>query len=268
MMSRRRTGEPGRGVVLALAWAVISFLVLPIAVIFPVSLTDTRYLSLPEHGLSLQHWAHFLTSEYWLSGIWQSALIGVVSAAIATISGTLAAIALWRLKARYKSLIFGLMMLPLVVPTIVYAIGLYRYLIDLGLLNSRLGVILAHAVTGLPYVIITVTAALGNFDPRLEQAARNLGATTSQTIRWVIVPNVLPGVLSGAVFAFAHSWDELVIVLFVGGRAVLTLPRLVWEGIHDNLDPVIAVVSAAMIAFTLLLMLAEILLRRLQEMRA
>ena len=123
-------------------------------------------------------------------------------------------------------------------------------------------------MTGLPYVVITVSAALSNFDPRLEQAARNLGATTSQTIRWIIVPNVLPGVLSGAVFAYAHSWDELVIVLFVGGRAVLTLPRLVWEGIHDNLDPVIAVVSAAMVAFTLLLMVAEILLRRLQERRA
>ena len=267
MMNRQRHHEAGRGVVLALSWMVISFLVLPIWVIFPVSFTDTRSLALPEHDLSL-HIGH-ASDQRILAGRHLAKrpdrhrldnprdCIGHARGhrAMATCG-------------RFKSLIFGLMMLPLVVPTIVYAIGLYRYLIDLGLLNSKLGVVLAHAVTGLPYVVITVSAALSNFDPRLEQAARNLGATTSQTIRWIIVPNVLPGVLSGAVFAYAHSWDELVIVLFVGGRAVLTLPRLVWEGIHDNLDPVIAVVSAAMVAFTLLLMVAEILLRRLQERRA
>jgi putative spermidine/putrescine transport system permease protein len=260
--------KPGRGTTLVLAWAVITFLVLPISVIFPISVTDTRYLSLPEHGLSAQHWTRFLTSDYWRAGIGQSVLIGILSTALATFAGTLAAIGLWRDTGRYKSLMFGLLMLPLVIPTIVYAIGLYRYLIDLGLVNSKLGVILAHGVTGLPYVVISVSAALSNFDPRLEQAARNLGASTSQTIRWIIVPNVMPGVLSGAVFAFAHSWDELVIVLFVGGRAVLTLPRLLWEGVHENLDPIIAVVSAAMVIFTLVLMLCEILLRRAQERHA
>ena len=124
-----------------------------------------------------------------------------------------------------------------------------------------LGVVLAHAVTGLPYVVLTVSASLSNLDPRLEQAARGLGASVGQTLRHVIVPNIVPGVLSGAIFAFIHSWDELIVVIFIGGRALFTLPRRMWDGINDNLDPVIAVVATGMILFTLLVLTAELSLR-------
>ena len=120
----------------------------------------------------------------------------------------------------------------------------------LDLVGTALGVVLAHAVTGLPYVVLTVSAALSNLDPRLEQAARGLGASLGQTLRYVIVPNIVPGVLSGAIFAFIHSWDELIVVIFIGGRALFTLPRRMWDGINDNLDPVIAVVATGMILFT------------------
>ena len=120
---------------------------------------------------------------------------------------------------------------------------------------------LAHTVTGLPYVVLTVSASLSNLDPRLEQAARGLGASIGQTLRYVIVPNIIPGVLSGAIFAFIHSWDELVVVIFIGGRALFTLPRRMWDGINDNLDPVIAVVATGMILFTLLVLTAELSLR-------
>ena len=127
---------------------------------------------------------------------------------------------------------------------------------------SALGVALAHAVTGLPYVVLTVSASLANLDPRLEQASRGLGASLGQTLRYVIVPNIVPGVLSGAIFAFIHSCDELVVVLFIGGRALFTLPRRMWDGINDNLDPVIAVVATGMILFTLLVLTAELSLRK------
>ena len=120
---------------------------------------------------------------------------------------------------------------------------------------------LAHAVTGLPYVVLTVSASLSNLDSRLEQAARGLGASVGQTLRYVIVPNVVPGVLSGAIFAFIHSWDELIVVIFIGGRALFTLPRRMWDGINDNLDPVIAVVATSMLLFTLLVLIAELSLR-------
>jgi len=246
----------------SIGWLVICFLVLPITIVFPVSLTDKRYLSLPEDGVSFSHYANLFTSAEWLGSIGQSAYIGVVATAISVVAGTLCAIGCWRLSSRAGELVRALMLLPIVVPTIVYALGIYRIYVDLDLVGTALGVVLAHAVTGLPYVVLTVSAALSNLDPRLEQAARGLGASLGQTLRHVIVPNILPGVLSGAIFAFIHSWDELVVVIFIGGRALFTLPRRMWDGINDNLDPVIAVVATGMILFTLLVLTAELSLRR------
>jgi putative spermidine/putrescine transport system permease protein len=249
------------GVIVALAWAVLSFLALPAFAVIPVSFTDTRYLSLPQEHLSLQHWRTFLSSREWLGSIWQSLWIAAVSTVAAVLAGTLCAVGCWRIASGLSEKVRGLMILPMAVPTIVYALGIYRIYVDLDLVGTALGVVLAHAVTGLPYVVLTVSAALSNLDPRLEQAARGLGASLGQTLRYVIVPNILPGVLSGAIFAFIHSWDELVVVLFIGGRALFTLPRRMWDGINDNLDPVIAVVATAMILFTLLVLTAELSLR-------
>jgi putative spermidine/putrescine transport system permease protein len=257
-MSRLQTS----GLVAALAWAVLSFLALPAFAVIPVSFTDTRYLALPQEHLSLQHWRAFLASREWLDSIWQSLWIAAVSTLAAVTAGTLCAVGCWRIASRLSDKVRGLMILPMAVPTIVYALGIYRIYVDLDLVGTALGVVLAHAVTGLPYVVLTVSAALSNLDPRLEQAARGLGASLGQTLRYVIVPNILPGVLSGAIFAFIHSWDELVVVIFIGGRALFTLPRRMWDGINDNLDPVIAVVATGMILFTLLVLTAELSLRK------
>ena len=249
------------GIVMALAWAVLSFLALPAFAVIPISFTDTRYLAMPQDGLSLEHWRTFLSSPAWLGSIWQSLWIAVVSTLIAVIVGTLCAVGCWRIASGLSEKVRGLMILPMAVPTIVYALGLYRLYVDLDLVGSAFGVVLAHSVTGLPYVVLTVSASLSNLDPRLEQAARGLGASIAQTLRHVIVPNIVPGVLSGAIFAFIHSWDELVVVIFIGGRALFTLPRRMWDGINDNLDPVIAVVATGMILFTLLVLTAELSLR-------
>lgn len=259
---------PVSGVVMALAWLVLSFLALPAFIVVPVSFTDTRYLSLPQEGVSLEHWRAFLTSREWLSSIWESLWIAVVSTAMAVVAGTLCAVACWRIASRRSERVRSAMILPLAVPTIVYALGIYRLYVQLDLVGTGLGVVLAHAVTGLPYVVLTVSASLSNLDPRLEQAARGLGASVGQTLRRVIVPNIVPGVLSGAIFAFIHSWDELIVVLFIGGRALFTLPRRMWDGINDNLDPVIAVVATAMLLFTLLVLVAELSLRSGREAAA
>jgi putative spermidine/putrescine transport system permease protein len=249
------------GLVAAFAWLVLSFLALPAFAVIPVSFTDTRYLAMPQDELSLQHWKTFLSSPQWLGSIWQSLWIAVVSTLAAVVAGTLCAIGCWRIASSLSDKVRGAMILPMAVPTIVYALGLYRLYVDLDLVGSALGVVLAHSVTGLPYVVLTVSASLSNLDPRLEQAARGLGASIGQTLRLVIVPNIVPGVLSGAIFAFIHSWDELVVVIFIGGRALFTLPRRMWDGINDNLDPVIAVVATGMILFTLLVLTAELSLR-------
>jgi len=249
------------GIVPAFAWMALAFLVLPAFVVFPLSVTDTRYLGLPLAGISFAHWAYFLTSDAWLGSVAQSALIATASTLIAVTCGTLCAIGTWKMTTRWTQVIRGLMLAPLIVPTIVYALALYRFYADLRLLDSYAGVIIAHAATGLPYVVITVTAAITNFDPRLEQAARNLGASQEQVLRMVTIPNLMPGILSGAIFAFVHSWDELIIVLFIASRRIMTLPRMIWSGINESLDPVIAVVAAALICLTLLLLVPILRLR-------
>ncbi|HTR84771.1 MAG TPA: ABC transporter permease [Reyranella sp.] len=249
------------GPIVAFAWLVLGFLALPAFAVIPVSFTDTRYLALPQEHWSLQHWQNFLGNADWIDSIGQSLWIALAATALALVAGTLCAIGCWRLSSALSERLRSLMILPMAVPTIVYALGVYRLYVDLDLVGTALGVILAHAVTGLPFVVLTVSASLANLDPRLEQAARGLGASVQQTLRHVIVPNIVPGVLSGAIFAFIHSWDELIVVIFIGGRALFTLPRRMWDGINDNLDPVIAVVATAMILFTLLVLIAELSLR-------
>ncbi|TCZ55395.1 ABC transporter permease [Roseicella aquatilis] len=237
-----------------LAWATVLYLLLPITIVIPVSLTDRRYLSLPEQSLSLQHYANLLRSEAWLSAIGQSFWIALASTLVAVVTGTLCAIGCWRIGRRSTELVRALMLLPLIIPAIVYAIGLYRWFGWMGLLDRFLGVTLAHGVTGIPYVVITVSTALAAFDPRLEQAARGMGASLWQTLRWVILPRIAPGIASGAIFAFIHSWDELVMVLFIASRQVFTLPRKIWDGINENLDPSMAAVAVLLILFTVLLL--------------
>jgi len=251
-------GPAGR----SLAWLTAMYLVLPILIVIPVALTDQRYLSLPQEGISFRHFATVLTSPEWLGSIWQSFTIALAATALAVTAGTLCAIGCWRISRRSTDLIRVLMLLPLIIPSIVYAIGLYRYFGPLGLLDRFLGVVIAHGVTGIPYVVITVSTALAGFDPRLEQAARGMGASLPQTLRWVILPRIMPGIVSGAIFAFIHSWDELVMVLFIASREVFTLPRRIWDGINENLDPAMAAVAVLLIVFTLLLLLADRALRR------
>ncbi len=240
---------------------VLAYLMAPAFIVFPLSVTDRRYLALPQHGISFTHWADFFTSATWLAGIGHSLLIAVGATSVAVACGTLCAIGCWRLSSRAGEVVRAAMLLPIIVPTIVYALGLYRLFIDLRLLGTFAGVIIAHAATGLPYVVITVSASLANFDLRLEHAARSLGASPAEALRLVVVPNILPGIVAGSVFAFAHSWDELIIVLFVASRRITTLPRLMWDGIHESLDPIIAVVAAFLICSTLVLLLPVLLWR-------
>ncbi|WP_424134006.1 ABC transporter permease [Roseomonas chloroacetimidivorans] len=245
-----------------IVWATVIYLILPITIVLPVSLTDQRFLSLPYHALSGQHYARLFATPAWTDAILQSAGIAVASTVVAVLLGTLCAIGCWRLSRRSTDLVRALMLLPIIIPSIAYAIGLYRYFARLGLLDSFTGVVIAHAVTGMPYVVITVSTALAAFDSRLESAARGMGASLPQTLRWVILPRIVPGIVSGAIFAFIHSWDELVIILFIASRRVFTLPRKIWDGINENLDPAMAAVAVLLVGMTVLLLLLDLALRR------
>lgn len=261
-MSRARVDTVVARINRRLAWCLLVFLVAPALVAIPVSLTAEDYLSMPWNGMSLQYYRKILTSPEWISSFLQSTVVGLTSAAFATVIGTLAAVGLWRLSSRWGEVMRGLLLLPLVIPPIIAAMAFYRFLVPLGLIDSYTGLILAHTVLAAPLVLITVSASLAGFDGRLEQASRNLGASHGQTLRRVILPAIRPGVLSGAVFAFIASWDEIVVTLFLCKFSIYTLPRRMWNGIRENTDPAVAAAAVVLLAVTLLAFLIWALLQR------
>jgi putative spermidine/putrescine transport system permease protein len=234
------------------AWLVLAFLVLPILVVIPVSLTDTSYIGLPKDGLSLQHYEAYFTSARWLKGTGVSIAIGLAVATFATVLGTAFAIGCWFLSDRAATIARWVLITPILVPPVVQSLGFYRFWVQLGLIDTYAGVVLAHTLLALPYVSISVFAALANLDRKLPQASRSLGASVWQTVRMVVVPAARPGMITGAVFAFIVSFDEIVGVLFITVRRVETLPKLIWEGIQDNIDPTIAAVATVLVILTLI----------------
>jgi putative spermidine/putrescine transport system permease protein len=245
-------------------WLVVCYLLVPVALVVPISLTDQPYLSFPSGEISWRHYAKLFQSQEWLSSFLQSAGIALTTAVVCTVLGTLCAIGCWRIGGALRTAVLMMMLLPLVTPQIVFLLGFYRLLVDLKAIGGAPGVIVAHVVTGIPFVIVIVSAGLSDLDLRLYQAARGLGATSLQAVHRVILPNIRWAVLSGFVFAFMHSWDDIVMVLFIAGRDLVTIPRRIWDGIHDDPDPVLAAISSLIILVTLLLLLVY---GRFQERR-
>ena len=244
------------------AWVLLMFLVLPALIAIPVSLTPKRFLSMPKGEYSLRHFEKLFTSEEWMSSFGQSAVVALSTSLLATIFGTLCAIGLWRVSSKYSEVVRAFLLLPLIIPQIISAMAFYRLWIPMGLLDSYLGLILAHTILATPMVLITVSASLANFDPKLEQASRNLGASNWVTVRRVILPSVRPGVLAGALFAFILSWDEIVVTLFISKYSVYTLPRRMWNGIRENTDPTVAAAAVVLIALTIIAFVVYAILSR------
>ncbi|MGE0213058.1 MAG: ABC transporter permease [Parvibaculaceae bacterium] len=232
-------------------WAILLYLVVPALVAIPVSFTPEKFLSMPQGEFSLQHYRALFSSPEWMRSFAQSAAIAIVSAALATFLGTLAAVGLWRISNKAGEVVRGLLLLPLIIPSIISAMAFYRGLVPLGLLDTYAGLILAHTILAAPVVMITVSASLANFDPKLEQASRSLGAPMGTTLRRVILPSIRPGIVAGGVFAFILSWDEIVVALFISKFEVFTLPRRIWNGIRENTDPTVAAAAVVLIVFTL-----------------
>lgn len=258
-------------VVLVLAWLVLMFLFLPILAAIPVSFTPSRFFQVPGlDELSMKQYVKLFSSEAWLDSIGQSAVIAGLSSLLAVVFGTAAAIGLWHVTSRLGEVVRGLALTPVIVPPVVAALAFYRLCSNLDLFDTYAGMILAHAILGVPFVVITVSASLSSFDVRLEQAARNLGATLGQTLIWVVLPNIRPGVIGGAVFAFIISWDEIIVTLFITSRNIFTLPRQIWSGIRDNVDPAVAAVATVLIGLTFAAVVSHLVVnwRRRREARA
>ncbi|AJW96520.1 MULTISPECIES: ABC transporter permease [Burkholderia] len=232
---------------------VLAFLVAPILVIIPLSFNSGSYFSYPMEGFSLRWYAQAFGSPDWQRAFANSLGIGAVSTLIATSLGTLAALGLARENFPYRSLIMPLLISPMIIPIVVVAAGFYLIFAPLGLVNSYLGVVLAHAALGTPFVVITVTASLLSFDQSLLRASAGLGARPWTTFRRVTLPLIAPAVATGGVFAFATSFDEVIVILFIGGPDQRTVPRQMWSGIRDQIDPSILAVATVLIAFAIAL---------------
>jgi putative spermidine/putrescine transport system permease protein len=253
----------------AYAIAVLFFLIAPLVVIIPLSFNAEPYfsftskmLTLDPSGFSLRWYRDILENPQWLQAISNSLIIAVCATALSTVLGTLAALGLARSNMPFRDLIMAILISPLVVPIIIAAAGMYFFYSGIGLAQTHLGIILAHTTLGTPFVVITMTATLSSFDRNLIKAASSLGADPVTTFFRVTLPLVAPGMISGALFAFAASFDEVVTVLFLGGPDQRTIPRQMWSGIREQISPTILAVAVLLIIVSSLLLLTVERLRR------
>ena len=256
----------------ALCAAIFIFLIGPIFVIVPLSFNAAPYfsftpemLSLDPDGYSLRWYADFWTDNNWRLAVRNSIVIAVFATLLSTALGTLAALGLSQSNMPYRSTLMALLISPMIVPLIISAAGMYFFYSRIGLASTHVGVILAHAALGTPFVVITVTATLVGFDRTLIRAAHNLGANPTVTFFRVIVPLILPGVISGALFAFITSFDEVVVVLVVGSVEQRTIPWAMFSGIREQISPTILAVATLLVMMSIALLTTLELLRRRSE---
>ena len=254
---------------------IFIFLVGPIFVIIPLSFNELPYftftpemLAFDPAGYSTKWYQEFFTEDSWQRAVQNSFLIAVFATLISTFLGTLAALGLSRPEMPFRKTIMALLISPMIVPLIISAAGMYFFYARIGLASTHIGVILAHAALGIPFVIITVTATLVGFDHSLTRAAASLGSSPTRTFFAVIVPLILPGVISGALLAFITSFDEVVVVLFVGSVEQRTIPWKMFSGIREEIRPTILAVATLLVVVSIILLtMVELLRRRSERLR-
>ena len=250
---------------IVLCTAIFLYLLVPIFVIMPLSFNSVPYFSYPMEGYSLRWYEEFFTSDQWLLGLKNSIIVGVFATLVATTLGTLAALGLNRADFRGKTAMMAILISPIIIPIVITAAGMFYFYASIGLSSTLTGLVLAHAALGVPFVVITVSATLVGFDHNLVRAGASLGANPFRVFFKVTLPMILPGVVSGALFAFITSWDELVVAIFLAGAEEHPLPRRMWSGIRELLSPTITAVATMLILFSILLMVTMELLRRRTE---
>jgi putative spermidine/putrescine transport system permease protein len=238
------------------------FLVAPTVIMAIMSLSPSTGLQFPPPGLSTRWYRTFLASPMWVSATLTSLQVAAATAALATVLGTLAALGLVRGRFPGRGLVNALVMSPLIVPTVVTAIGMYFVFVRWRLAGSFLGLVLAHTVLCLPFVVVNVASGLQNLDQSLELAARSLGARPGQVFRRVTLPLILPGVVAGALIAFAFSWDEVVVAIFLSTPITRTLPAVMWGEVQTRIDPTSAAVATMISLVTFVIVPVWLLVQR------
>lgn len=257
---------------LGICGLVFLFLIGPLLVIIPLSFNAEPYFTFSKAmvtfdpaGYSLRWYQDFFTSSAWLNAIKNSFIIGIASTFLATVLGTVAALGLSSRHMPARGAIMALLISPMIVPLIISAAAMFFFFSKVNLAQTYVGVILAHTALGIPFVVITVTATLSSFDTTLIRAAHSLGANPTRTFFKVVLPLVTPGVVSGALFAFITSFDEVVVVLFIAGPEQRTMPIQMWSGIREQISPTILAVATMLVLLSMLLLTTLELLRRRGE---
>ena len=267
---------------------VFFFLIAPLVAIIPISFSQSPFMVFTEGMMSWPpdpdawsfRWYRYMVgictdkqlttpcSNKWMIGTVNSFFVGFVSTFFATALGTLAALGLSRPHMPYKGLIMSILISPMIVPLIITAAGMFFFYAKINLVYTFTGIILAHIALSTPFVVITVTATLVGFDMNMVKASQSLGAKPMKTFFKVIMPLILPGVISGALFAFITSFDEVVIVMFMASLDQLTIPKQMWAGIRQEISPVILCMATCLVVLSIfLLTTVELLRRRSEKMR-
>ena len=251
---------------------IFIFLIAPILVIIPLSFNAEPYftftegmLTLDPEAFSLRWYEDIIANPQWLHSIKNSLIVGFFATLLATTLGTVAALGLSRPYMPYKQIIMPLLISPMIVPLIISAAAMYFFYSSIGLSQTLPGIILAHTALGTPFVVITVTATLVGFDYSLTRASASLGAPPTRTFFKVTMPLILPGMISGGLFAFITSFDEVVVVLFLAGFEQRTIPRQMWAGIREQISPTILAVATLLVMASIVLLVTLELLRRRNE---
>jgi putative spermidine/putrescine transport system permease protein len=245
------------------AFMVALFLLLPLIAVVPVSFTPARFLSMPTDIWSLRHYHALIDNPAWLQSIWLSLRIGILSSVIATLLALMFSLGIWMFRPWFGGVLFGFVLLPMVAPPVVSAITLYFFLTTLSKVNdvvaydTWVGVAIAHAVMIAPFAVVMVTVALAQVDRRIDLAARGFGASVSQRVFKVILPNIRFGIFTAFFLSFVLSWEEIGVTLFITSVDAVTLPRMMWMGLRDNIDPAIAAISVILIVTVIAVILVK-----------
>ena len=247
---------------------VIAFLIVPIVIVVPLSFSGGSALRYPLEGLSLHWYGEILWTPVWQASLINSIIVASLTTIASTALGTMSAIGLNNLKLGLSKAVYGMLLLPMVVPLIITALGIYFAFAYVGLLGSYLGLVTAHTLLAAPFVLVTVHAALQRFDWTLMQAGASLGGRPLQVFFEIMLPLILPGVVSGAAFAFIISFDEVVVALFITSPTTKTMPIQLFSNLKFQLTPAIVAASCIMIAISLFFaVIAEVLLPYLRRRR-
>jgi putative spermidine/putrescine transport system permease protein len=259
----RRFKFPWKPLYWLLCAGILMFLLVPIAAIIPLSFSSGSFLTYPLPGLSLRWYQEVLGGGKWLTALGNSLYVGAFATVISVLLGTLASLGLMRHRAWWADALKLVMLSPMIVPVILIAVACYFFLAPLALTSSYSGLIIAHTVIAVPFVVVPVLTALELLDPNLARAAAACGATPRITFLRVTLPGIMPAMASGALFAFAASFDDVVIALLIAGPDQRTLPREMFSGLRDSMTPALTAVATIMIVFsTTLFMLMQMLQRR------